>query len=345
MNQSDCDDLIKWYQENHRDLPWRRTQDPYKIWISETMLQQTTTTAVLGYFARFLERFDTLEKLAKAPLSNVLELWAGLGYYSRARNLHKAAQQIHNYGRFPQTYLELIKYPGFGPYTSRAVSSLAFGESVGVLDGNVIRVLARKNNLNLEWWRPKVREQLQNQVDDFIKMGTSSVLNQALMELGSQICIPKNPHCKICPWISSCASFKLKNISQRPLKKSRRESEVWIWKARVQIQNHRIRLEKNDYAPFLRGEWFLPGTIIKKKVRPQRYDFRHSITHHDIFVQVADIPVKITGNKKVQSLKKVPIAKSRNKKEETWIKISELDKFVPSSLVKKAIEYAKYNKK
>ena len=146
--EKDRDSLITWYKENKRDLPWRNPQgsrgskDPYRIWISEVMLQQTTVTAVIPFYEKFMNRFPKVQDLAQAKIEDVYEYWAGLGYYSRARNLHKAAQMFAENG-FPKTAAELIEYPGLGPYTSRAIASLAFGEKVGVLDGNVIRVLSR----------------------------------------------------------------------------------------------------------------------------------------------------------------------------------------------------------
>lgn len=143
--------LVAWYQKNKRVLPWRKDRNPYRIWISEVMLQQTTVAAVVPFYERFLERFPTVDDLAKASIEQVYEVWAGLGYYSRARNLHKAAQSIFEHG-FPQKAEQLIELSGFGPYTSRAVASLAFNEHVGVLDGNVIRVLTRRYGLDIPWW-------------------------------------------------------------------------------------------------------------------------------------------------------------------------------------------------
>jgi A/G-specific adenine glycosylase len=136
------DKLKSWYLKNYRDFPWRKTDDPYKIWISEVMLQQTTSTAVIPFYEKFLERFPTIQSLSKSKIEDVYECWAGLGYYSRARNLHKAAVALAK-TKFPESWKELIIYPGFGPYTARAVSSFAFDENVGVLDGNVIRFTSR----------------------------------------------------------------------------------------------------------------------------------------------------------------------------------------------------------
>jgi A/G-specific adenine glycosylase len=320
--KNDQKNLLDWYQANKRDLPWRQNRDPYRIWISETMLQQTTTTAVLGYYDRFLKRFPTLLSLAQAQIADVYEVWAGLGYYSRARNLHHAAQNLAPLPGFPKTFAELMEFKGFGPYTARAVSSLAFSEPVGVLDGNVIRVLSRKQNLAVEWWRPKVRAHLQERVDAFVAGGPSEILNQALMELGSQICTPKSPHCQLCPWFKTCEGRKAETLALRPLKKPRRKSEIWVWQPVIHRRKKQILLVHNDYAPFLKNSWLLPGTSKKLKTRPKSYDFRHSITHHDIFVQLQTKPTRI---------------KPRGEKQ-IWVESEKIHQYVPASLVKKALK-------
>jgi A/G-specific adenine glycosylase len=319
--------LLEWYRANRRDLPWRKNRDAYRIWISETMLQQTTTTAVIPFYEKFLCEFPTIKKLASAKIEDIYTFWAGLGYYSRARNLHKAAQIIAELGTFPETHTELLELPGFGPYTARAVSSLAFSEAVGVLDGNVIRVLSRALNQSVEWWKPKERAHLQKAVDDFVADGPSHELNQALMELGAQICTPKNPHCIQCPWMKTCQARAKGTIAALPIKKPKRSGEVWVWTPEVQIAQNKIKIIKNDYAPFLRGAWFLPGQAKLLKNRPAHYDFRHSITHHDIFVQLR--------------VRKVTIkARAPNNEAAAWVKISELSRFVPASLVRKAVQHA-----
>lgn len=326
--------LVHWYRAHRRDLPWRQNQDPYRIWISEVMLQQTTVTAVIPYFEKFVGRFPTVQDLASADLDEVLSYWAGLGYYSRARNLHKSAQALSQLkpdskGRvFPKTYAQLIELPGFGPYTARAVSSLAFEEPVGVLDGNVIRVLSRLYDLNLEWWKPAARERLQVLADQIAVASASnaakpSELNQALMELGATVCTPKSPSCLICPWLKSCASVKAGTVAERPRPKPRRELEVWVWRPQVLVkkikrQDH-VWLEPNDYAPFLKGQWLFPGEVVLSKSKPKSFRFRHSITHHDIFIQRTEHPGRT------------------NKKSGQWVAIQNLKKVNPSSLIEKTL--------
>lgn len=320
MTEFDRVNLINWYSQNRRDLPWRKNRDPYRIWISETMLQQTTTEAVKPYFQRFLSRFPTLEALAQSSIEDVIEMWAGLGYYSRARNLHKAAQVLAQNG-FKKSYKDLIELPGFGPYTSRAVSSIAFGEKVGVLDGNVIRVLTRKLNLPVEWWRSKERNLLQSLVDQFVAPGDSHDLNQALMELGATVCLPKNPKCLICPWLESCSGRKARRAESLPLKKPKAAFEILIWRPSILLKNKKLLLVKNKYAPFLKNEWILPGEIKRQTSPPKKFNFKHSITRFDIYVAKGNAArIKTTGV------------------ESKWVPLKELKRISPFSLMTKTLE-------
>ncbi len=313
--------LLEWYRENRRELPWRANRDPYSIWISETMLQQTTTTAVIPYFERFLEMFPSLQSLAEADSGKVMEAWAGLGYYSRARNLHKAAKALHSHGSFPQSYKDLLEYPGFGPYTARSVASLAFDESVGVVDGNVIRVLARVEAQDWEWWKGKVRAEIQERADAWVMHVPSFEMNQALMELGRTICTPKSPSCLLCPLRVVCLSFKSDSVAERPKFKPRRERELWVWEPEVTVQRERILLRKDQPVPFLRGQWLLPGKARRVLRKPTSFHYRHSITHHDIFVTVKPAVRKISADDK-------------------WVALKEIRQYVPASLVQKALVVA-----
>lgn len=309
--------LTQWYKKNKRDLPWRQNKDPYRIWLSEVMLQQTTVVAVIPYFEKFLNKFPTVHDLAQAPENEVLEAWAGLGYYSRARNLHKAAQALSQQG-FPQSAAELLELPGFGPYTSRAVASIAFNENVGVLDGNVIRVLSRKFGLKLEWWNSKGRDHLQNLSDELASLGQPDLVNQGLMELGATVCTPQKVMCMLCPWTSSCVAHEKNLVDKLPLKKPRKDSEVWVWKPDVVIKDHKVALIKNNYAPFLKGQMIFPGEISLEKSKPKAYDAKHNITHHDIFIQINQ-------------------RKSMAGKHIEWVDLKNLKKVNPSSLLQKVL--------
>lgn len=314
--------IITWYRSVRRDLPWRMNRDPYRIWISEVMLQQTTVAAVVPYFERFIKRFPTLASLAKSAIEDVLEHWAGLGYYSRARNLHKASQHLHKNG-FPQTHAELLELPGFGPYTARAVASLAFGEKTGVLDGNVIRVLSRYCGLSTEWWKPQGRHQLQMIADELAQVTHPEDLNQGLMELGATICTPQAPACLLCPLTKSCVARETQKITDLPLKKPRRTREIWLWQPMIIEDKGKILLVPNHYAPFLKGHWILPGSTERVTKSPKSYDYKGTVTHHDIFV----------------SVKKSTLV-SRPKSETKWVSLSSLEKEIPASLIRKAIDHA-----
>lgn len=327
MLSADIQNLIQWYQLNRRDLPWRQSRNPYTVWISEIMLQQTTSTAVIPFYNRFVERFPTVKSLASAKIDDIYSIWAGLGYYSRARNIHKAALIISEMNCFPQTYEELLKLPGIGPYTSRAISSIAFSESVGVLDGNVIRVLCRFNNLKLQWWKTAERDQLQKLSDQCARLGPANIINQALMELGSQICTPQKPHCMLCPLVKTCKGNRAKTAHQLPLPKPKKKNEIWVWTAQiVSDRSNKIALTPNEYLPFLKGLWVLPGKAKKVLVKPKKFAFRHSITHHEIYVQ-------IQGRKK-----KSLTASHKNWK---WVERIDVSKYVPASLIRKALDHNK----
>ena len=310
--------LKDWYLLNQRPLPWRLNKDPYQIWISEVMLQQTTVAAVIPYFEKFLNRFPTVSVLAKAPLDEVLSMWSGLGYYSRARNLHKASQVLAETG-FLKSAEELLKLPGFGPYTSRAVASISFDEPVGVLDGNVIRVLCRVFGLKLKWWDAKSKQKLQALSDQFSTEFTPSVINQGLMELGATVCTPHNPTCLLCPWSNTCVAREKNMISKLPMKRPRRESEVWVWRPHVFLKAEKVALVKNDYAPFLKGQLIFPGTVRKAQQRPKKFDVKHGITHHEIYIQVQQA-LELKSSQEIE-----------------WIPLKTLSKHNPSSLLRKVL--------
>ena len=198
--------LLDWYDRVKRDLPWRRTQNPYHIWLSEIMLQQTRVETVKGYYARFLDWFPTVADLANAPQEQVLKAWEGLGYYSRARNLQKAAQAIMNEhgGVFPSAYDQILALPGIGPYTAGAIGSIAFGLCEPAVDGNVYRVASRFFGIREDVGIPRVQKQIHGLVKASIPADRPGDYNQALMELGATHCCPGTPACDLCPWNELC---------------------------------------------------------------------------------------------------------------------------------------------
>ncbi len=211
-------DLLTWFSSNARDLPWRRTRDPYRIWLSETMLQQTRAAAAIPYYERFLEQFPDVESLARASESEVLAAWSGLGYYHRARNLHNSAQRIVETSHFPQTHDGILSLPGVGAYTAAAVGSIAFGLPHAVLDGNVLRVVARLMADPGDIGSGKTRRRFQETVDRWLDAKQPGAFNQAMMELGATICLPRNPQCLLCPVAAECEAKRRAAQSQYPIK-------------------------------------------------------------------------------------------------------------------------------
>lgn len=212
--------LIRWYQYQHRDLPWRRTLNPYKIWLSEVILQQTRVTQGLPYYERFVKNYPTVADLAAAPEQEVIRLWQGLGYYSRARNLHQTAQYIayHLGGIFPKTYTALLKLKGIGPYTAAAIASFAYNEAVAVVDGNVYRVLSRFFGIETDIGSTQGQKQFAQLAAALIPQDQPAIYNQAIMEFGAVHCTPTSPDCLLCPLQQRCVANATGRTSQLPVK-------------------------------------------------------------------------------------------------------------------------------
>ena len=212
--------LTTWYLENKRDLPWRNTTNPYHIWLSEIMLQQTRVTQGLPYFLTFTETFPTVFDLAKAEEEQVLKLWQGLGYYSRARNLHATAKHIAFTldGNFPNNYKDLLKLKGIGEYTAAAIASFSFNEKKPVVDGNVFRVLARYLGITTDIASPRAKKEFTQLANELIDSKNPALFNQSIMEFGALQCTPKNPNCTICPLNNSCLALSQKKVNELPVK-------------------------------------------------------------------------------------------------------------------------------
>lgn len=212
--------LIQWYLQNKRDLPWRNDTNPYTIWLSEIMLQQTRVAQGLPYFLRFTEAFPTVFDLAKADEEQVLKLWQGLGYYSRARNLHKAAKHIafELNGEFPKSYAGLLKLKGVGEYTAAAIASFSYNEDVPVVDGNVFRVLSRYFDVETDIASAGAKKEFAELAAAIMPKGKANVFNQAIMEFGALQCVPKNPDCGVCAFNDSCLALQKKKVAQLPVK-------------------------------------------------------------------------------------------------------------------------------
>ena len=223
-------DLLAWYDRHRRTLPWRappgERPDPYRVWLSEVMLQQTAVKAVAPYFTRFVARWPDVQALAAAPLDDVLRLWAGLGYYARARNLHACARAVmeHHGGRFPETERELARLPGIGPYSAAAIAAIAFAAPVPAIDGNAERVVARLFALEREL--PAARSDIRRMAERMVPAERAGDFAQALMDLGATVCTPRKPACALCPWTQGCAARRRGDAESFPRKAPRREGRL-----------------------------------------------------------------------------------------------------------------------
>lgn len=253
-------DLLAWYDLERRELPWRRDRDPYRVWISEIMLQQTQVKTVIPHYERFLERFPTVKDLAAAPMDEVLALWSGLGYYRRARQMHAAAREIASADGFPTTARELQDLPGIGPYTAAAVASIAFGEAVPVLDGNVERVLCRQLALEEDPKRSAVRKVLLGEAASLLDPRRPGDGNQALMELGATVCQPRAPRCGECPLAVGCEGRESGEPERFPPPRTRRKTERVAWSVALVEQDGRaLFFRRSRDSDLLAGLWELPN--------------------------------------------------------------------------------------
>lgn len=253
--------LLDWYEAEKRDLPWRRTRDPYAIWVSEVMLQQTRVETVIPYWERFMASFPTIEALAEAPEANVLKHWEGLGYYSRVRNLQKAAQVVkeRHQGIVPDTLDEMRALPGVGPYTAGAVQSIAYDREVPAVDGNVFRVLSRLYLIEDDIMKPKTRKVFEDLAEFLIPSGRAASFNQGLMELGARVCIPKNPRCGTCPVQPYCQAFAEGVQEDLPVKEKKKPPRPIDMTAALLRDGETVLIRRRPETGLLAGLWEFPG--------------------------------------------------------------------------------------
>jgi A/G-specific adenine glycosylase len=328
--------LLGWYDRHRRVMPWRAEQgarpDPYHVWLSEIMLQQTTVAAVKPYFEKFIKRWPTVKKLAAADLDDVLAAWAGLGYYARARNLHKCAKALADKKIFPESVEELLELPGIGPYTAAAISSIAFDHPAVAVDGNVERVVARFFVVE----EPSKKLLTEKAVELARGNPRPGDFTQAFMELGATVCTPKNPKCGQCPWKTSCAAFAQDRVGEFPRRPEKRSKPVrhgrlfWLQRA-----NGDFCIEKRTATGLYEGMYQLPttawtaggardegATLIRKlRLSKQNITVHHSFTHFDLVLEIWGGRVPSSG-----------VAKDA-----LWISDADLNRYALPSLMKKAI--------
>lgn len=264
--------LLTWYRKNARSLPWRKTKDPYRIWLSEIMLQQTQVDQAIPYYERFLKKFPTVQRLAQAPLTRVLDSWSGLGYYSRAKNLHAAAQLVcREYaGALPSEVADLLKLPGIGRYTAGAVASIAFDRPAPILDGNVIRVLSRYLAIEADPRQPAMQKRLWQVAGQLVSEKLAGDFNQALMECGALICTPRQPACARCPLKSGCLAFR-RNLQELipPTRIQLARKEIPYVCGIIENAAGAVLIARRPLEGLLPGLWEFPGGE-KKPNEPAR---------------------------------------------------------------------------
>lgn len=268
--------IINWYSKYKRDLPWRKTNNPYLIWLSEIILQQTRVDQGMDYFLKFRSQFPTVNDLANAHEDEVLKLWQGLGYYSRARNLHAAAKYISHdlNGTFPNTYKEILHLKGVGPYTAAAIASFAFGEHQAVVDGNVYRVLSRLFDVDTPIDSTSGKKEFQKIADELLPKSNPGLFNQAIMEFGALQCTPKNPNCIECPLIEKCLANKNHTITERPIKQGKTKQRNRYFYFLVLKKDSKVLIEKRDTSEIWKGLYQFP--LIEKSEPTPVDDILHS---------------------------------------------------------------------
>jgi A/G-specific adenine glycosylase len=329
--------LVNWFGTSQRDLPWRKTKDPYPIWISEVMLQQTQVQTVIPYYSKFLKAFPSVARLAEADPQHLLRVWAGLGYYSRVRNLQKSAQKIvrtHG-GRFPHTYSEVLALPGVGRYTAGAVLSIAFDQPFAVLDGNVTRVLTRLFGLKGDPKNSVLQTLLWKLAQVLLPRKSPGDFNQALMELGATLCLPRKPQCLLCPWQAECHARKEGTQELLPEKRKPITLEKSLRAVAVILRRGRILVVKRTNENLLRDLWEFPGgefekvedlrSALVKKIRDdlglririldQLTTVKYSITNRQITLHV------------FQAVPKNPMAATNAAKIVKWVRLFDVKKF------------------
>lgn len=295
-------EIVHWYQQHGREFPWRDTREPYRIWISEVILQQTRIEQGIAYFYRFIERFPDVNSLAAADQDEVLKYWEGLGYYSRARNLHHAAKTIAYDldGKFPAHHTELIKLKGIGPYTARAVGSFAFDNPVGVIDGNVLRVMARYLGDPSPINQPATRTRFQKVIDQWVEGVDSRLFNFGIMDLGSTVCTPTQPGCLICPLVENCEAYKKGLIQTLPFKEKKLKRKTqYLHFYLVTNSAGQIAIQQRPEEGIWGGLWEIPNEEVSRETWNSKQDphegdwvmkFKHVLTHRDMMISVYELP-------------------------------------------------------
>lgn len=260
-------ELLNWFAQHQRPLPWRKDYSPYAVWISEVMLQQTQVKTMLPYYERWMQNLPNVQALAEVDENTLFKLWEGLGYYSRARNLKKAAQKVLELGAFPQDYKGLLELPGIGPYTAAAICSIAFEQDHAVVDGNVLRVLARFTGFEEE--PKKHMDHFWSLAQSLLPLGEARAFNQAMMELGALVCTPKKPACSSCPLRAECSAFAQGRTEELPLKSLRAKTQAIQVSLAVLRRGDMVFIQKRPEQGLMAGLWEFPGGKVEADETPE----------------------------------------------------------------------------
>lgn len=281
MKNFDTESLLTWFNTHKRALPFRLSKDPYAIWVSEIMAQQTQIVTMLPYYQRWMNQFPTIQTLANAEISIVLKHWEGLGYYSRARNLHKAAQLIMDqyHGIFPTTKEEILNLPGIGDYTASAICSIAFGQHEIAVDGNVIRVLSRYQENDADFLKDKEKQKLKQQLLEVSKEVDAGDFTEALMELGALVCTPKNASCQQCPLRDQCSAYAHDSVTMYPLKKEKKKVPTEHYKCYISLKDEALLLDLNPSDSLMKGLSRLPMVDKNDQTYQEKETFLFSVSH------------------------------------------------------------------
>ena len=314
--------ILNWYAINGRELPWRQTTNPYAIWLSEVIMQQTRIAQGTAYWERFMKRWPNVHELAKATEDEVLREWQGLGYYSRARNLYKAAQQIVSLGRFPQTYKELKQLKGIGEYTAAAISSISFAEPVAVVDGNVYRVLARYFGIDTPIDSTEGKKVFKAMAQENLPKEAPAAYNQGLMDFGAIQCTPTSPNCEVCPLIDTCFAANNNKVAELPVKAKKTKQRERHFSFIYIRCNGKTAIRRRGAGDIWQGLWELPtkelldnaienASLIKKNVK---HILTHQIIFADFYLLETDTPPTLPADY-------------------IWIKESEIERYALPRLI------------
>lgn len=341
-------ELLPWFKAHARDLPWRRNRTPYRVWVAEIMLQQTRVDTVIDYYRHWMKTFPSWKALARAPQADVLKAWEGLGYYSRARNLHAAAKivtddyngRLKNVDAVSSPRLQFLKqFPGIGDYTAAAIASLAFNEDAAVVDGNVIRVLSRLFAFGGDTKSAAGKKKMQAWADELLVKGSAAQFNEAMMELGALVCLPKNPKCGDCPMKKTCAALAEGTPSAYPvMKKKKKVPHITVGAAVVTNRRGEVLIAQRKQSAMLGGLWEFPGGKLEKDetieeciARELKEELGINTAVADFFMTVKHAYSHFTMTMHVY-LAKIISGRPRpiDCADYTWVKIPDLDQFAYS---------------